>query len=191
MAAAWRREKAGDWSEEGSGKELLVAPGIWDSSLLVSVNQNGERDWLLPVVIVIIVIVIVIAQCSCLPIFTVKLFLPVGANLGARGERRPWPSSAVGSWTSSPRLRSSPSSVRRDSWGRDTVLLLIFWRNPSKFKCLRWFKVRSYVGLPAVIVEKFEGKQVATEQPHGHWCHHAWVLGCQVNMCHAIDFIFL
>ena len=60
MAAAWRREKAGDWSEEGSGKELLVAPGIWDSSLLVSVNQNGERDWLLPVVIVIIVIVIVV-----------------------------------------------------------------------------------------------------------------------------------
>ena len=50
--------------------------------------------------------------------------MPVGASLGARGERRPKPSS-VKSPMSPSRLRSSPSSVRRDNWGRETVLLLI------------------------------------------------------------------
>ena len=29
-----------------------MAPWIWESSLLVSVNQKGERDGLLPVVVV-------------------------------------------------------------------------------------------------------------------------------------------
>ena len=59
--------------------------------------------------------------------------LPVGVNLGARGERRPRPSSAESSTSSPPRLRSSPSSVRRESWGKETVLLLILKSRP---KCL-------------------------------------------------------